>query len=123
LTRLHGPDEPVYVISVAARLIGVSQQVLRQYERSGLLEPARTARQTRLYSERDLLRVRRIVALVNGRGVNLAGVRTILEMERRRGGAARPDAVPGGDGSSPSRASARPAAPASGPGSGIGTGP
>jgi MerR family transcriptional regulator/heat shock protein HspR len=78
VARLHGPDEPVYTIGVAARLLGVSQQALRQYERSGLLKPGRTERQTRLYSERDLLRVRRILSLVRDQGVNLAGVRTIL---------------------------------------------
>ena len=83
--RLHGPDEPVYTISVAARLLGVSPQTLRVIEREGLLDPHRTEANIRLYSENDLLLLQRIRTLVSEEGVNLAGVKIILEMESRMG--------------------------------------
>jgi DNA-binding transcriptional MerR regulator len=83
--RLHGPDEPVYTIGVAARLLGVSPQTLRVIEREGLLEPYRTEANIRLYSENDLLLLQRIRTLVFQEGVNLAGVKIILEMESRMG--------------------------------------
>jgi DNA-binding transcriptional MerR regulator len=83
--RLHGPDEPVYTIGVAARLLGVSPQTLRVIEREGLLEPYRTEANIRLYSENDLLLLRRIRNLISEEGVNLAGVKIILEMEARMG--------------------------------------
>ena len=83
--RLHGPDEPVYTISVAARLLGVGPQTLRVIEREGLLDPHRTEANIRLYSENDLLLLRRIRNLVCEEGVNLAGVKLILEMESRMG--------------------------------------
>jgi len=83
--RLHGPDEPVYTIGVAARLLGVSPQTLRVIEREGLLEPHRTEANIRLYSENDLLLLQRIRTLVSEEGVNLAGVKIILEMESKMG--------------------------------------
>ncbi|MCR4426326.1 MAG: MerR family transcriptional regulator [Firmicutes bacterium] len=83
--KLHGPDEPVYTISVAARLLGVKAQMLRILEREGLLQPARTEANIRLYSENDLLRLKRICFLVREEGVNLAGVKMILDMESRDG--------------------------------------
>jgi len=73
----------VYVISVAAELAGVHPQTLRIYERKGLLRPARTAGNTRRYSERDIERLRTIHELTQERGVNLAGVKMIVEMERQ----------------------------------------
>ncbi|NLS45636.1 MAG: MerR family transcriptional regulator [Firmicutes bacterium] len=81
--RIHGPDEPVYTISVAARLLGVSPQTLRVIEREGLLDPYRTAANIRLYSENDLLLLQRIRSLISEEGVNLRGVRLILEMESK----------------------------------------
>lgn len=83
--RLHGPDEPVYTIGVAARLLGVSPQTLRMMEREGLLSPARTEANIRLYSQNDLLLLQRICFLVREEGVNLAGVKLILEMETSGG--------------------------------------
>lgn len=71
----------VYVISVAAELAGVHPQTLRIYERKGLLEPERTAGNTRRYSEEDIARLRRIQELTQERGVNLAGVRMVMELE------------------------------------------
>jgi MerR family transcriptional regulator, heat shock protein HspR len=80
-------ERAVYIISVAAELAGVHPQTLRIYERRGLLRPARTAGNTRRYSERDLDRLRLIQDLTQ-RGVNLAGVKMIIdlqaEMERVR---------------------------------------
>ncbi len=70
----------VYVISVAAELAGVHPQTLRIYERKGLLDPARTAGGNRRYSEADLERLRRIAELTDD-GLNLAGVRRVLELE------------------------------------------
>ena len=73
---------PVYVISVAADLAGVHPQTLRIYERKGLLSPERTAGNTRRYSDRDVEQLRQIQRLTQ-EGVNLAGVRMILDMQRR----------------------------------------
>jgi MerR family transcriptional regulator/heat shock protein HspR len=71
----------VYVISVAARLVGVHPQTLRNYERTGLLDPSRTRGGSRRFSDEDIERLRRIQQLT-GEGHNLEGVRRILELER-----------------------------------------
>ena len=76
------PDAALYVISVAAQLAGVHPQTLRTYERKGLLEPARTAGGNRRYSDRDLDRLRRIGELTAA-GVNLEGVRLVLDLEAK----------------------------------------
>src|SRR6266702_5858776 len=76
------PDDlGVYIISVAAELAGVHPQTLRIYERRGLLRPARTAGNTRRYSERDIARLRMIQHLTQEQGLNLAGVKMIVELE------------------------------------------
>ena len=72
--------EPCYVISIAARMIGVHAQTLRYYERAGLLEPSRSGGNKRLYSHRDIERLRQIKTMVDDLGVNLAGVEVILRM-------------------------------------------
>lgn len=72
--------EPVFSISVVARLVGVHQQTIRLYERAGLVEPARTAGQTRRFSAADVERLRQIVRLVGDLGVNLAGAQVILRL-------------------------------------------
>ncbi|MFN2545337.1 MAG: heat shock protein transcriptional repressor HspR [Actinomycetota bacterium] len=74
-------DRALYIISVAAELAGVHPQTLRIYERKGLLNPARTAGNTRRYSDRDIDRLRTIQKLTQEYGVNLAGVRMIVELE------------------------------------------
>ncbi len=71
---------PVFAISVAAELSGLSPQTLRTYEREGLLEPGRSAGGTRLYSGHDVERLREIVGLTQG-GLNLAGVKLVLELQ------------------------------------------
>jgi len=78
-------DEPVYMISVAAKLLACHPQTLRMYEREGLLQPHRSARKLRLYSDADLDRVRRIKRLTQQLGVNLAGVEVILDLLDRVG--------------------------------------
>jgi len=70
----------LYVISVAAELAGVHPQTLRIYERRGLLDPARTGGGSRRYSDRDIERLRRIQGLT-GSGLNLAGVKLVMELE------------------------------------------
>ena len=77
----RGGDRAVYIISVAAELSGVHPQTLRIYERKGLLQPARTAGNTRRYSERDIERLRSIQRLTQEEGVNLAGAKRIMELE------------------------------------------
>jgi MerR family transcriptional regulator, heat shock protein HspR len=74
-------DRAVYVISVAAELAGVHPQTLRIYERKGLVQPKRTPGNSRRYSERDVARLRMIQRLTQEEGMNLAGVRMMLEME------------------------------------------
>lgn len=73
-------DAPVYVISIAAELADMHPQTLRAYERKGLVEPARTGGNTRRYSRRDVDRLRLIQALTQDQGLNLAGVRVVLDM-------------------------------------------
>ncbi|MCI0440790.1 MAG: MerR family transcriptional regulator [Chloroflexi bacterium] len=76
-------DEPVFIISVAARMLGVRTQTLRYYERLGLVEPARTRGNQRVYSRDDVERVQRIRDLMDDLGVNLAGVEVILKLLER----------------------------------------
>ena len=73
-------DAPVYSIRVAASLVGLHVQTLRYYERSGLVSPQRSAGNVRYYSDEDVEHIRRIKALVDDLGVNLAGVEVILRM-------------------------------------------
>ena len=75
-------ERAVYIISVAAELAGMHPQTLRIYERKGLLRPARTAGNTRRYSDRDIDRLREIQELTQ-LGVNLAGVKKIMEMQKK----------------------------------------
>ena len=80
-TRLH--DEPCFVISVAARIVGVHAQTLRHYERAGLIWPSRTMGRQRLYSMADIERIRRLRALTEDMGVNLAGAEVALKLMAR----------------------------------------
>ncbi|MBB4933782.1 MerR family transcriptional regulator/heat shock protein HspR [Lipingzhangella halophila] len=74
------PDQPLYTISVAAELAGISARTLRLYERHGLLTPQRTEGGTRRYSDNDIARLRRVAELVAS-GVNLAGIRHVLDLQ------------------------------------------
>ncbi len=77
-------NRPVYMISVAARLAGMHPQTLRIYERKKLVCPKRTAGSTRLYSDRDIEMLKYIHELTRELGINLAGVKVILELEQER---------------------------------------
>jgi len=79
------PSRPVYVISVAATLVSAHPRTLRIYEDEGLLCPARTPSNIRLYSENDIRRLTWIRHLTRERGVNLAGIRLLFELEERLG--------------------------------------
>jgi MerR family transcriptional regulator/heat shock protein HspR len=79
------PERPVYVISVAATLVRAHPRTLRIYEDEGLLCPARTPSNIRLYSENDIRRLLWIRHLTRERGVNLAGIRILFELEERLG--------------------------------------
>jgi MerR family transcriptional regulator/heat shock protein HspR len=79
--RKRTDDRGVYIISVAAELAGVHPQTLRIYERKGLLQPFRTSGNTRRYSERDITRLQSIQRLTQEFGINLAGVKMIVELE------------------------------------------
>ena len=79
------PKRPVYVISVAASIVSVHPRTLRIYEEEGLVCPARTPSNIRLYSENDIRRVLWIRHLTQNLGVNLAGVRILFELEERLG--------------------------------------
>lgn len=83
--RSRDPSRPVYVISVAAELVRVHPRTLRIYELEGLVCPARTPSNIRLYSENDVRRVLWIRHLTRNLGVNLAGVRVLFELEERLG--------------------------------------
>ncbi|BCX79551.1 heat shock protein transcriptional repressor HspR [Campylobacter sp. 19-13652] len=75
--------EPVYLISVVAKVLNIHPQTLRQYEKEGLIEPSRTDGRMRLYSQRDVDRVKMILRLTRDLGVNLAGVDVILQLKER----------------------------------------
>jgi MerR family transcriptional regulator, heat shock protein HspR len=76
-------DRPRYMISIAAELVGMHPQTLRMYEQKGLVQPRRTAGNTRLYSEADLERLRLIQKLTTQLGLNLAGVEAVLGLEEQ----------------------------------------
>ncbi len=112
------PERPVYVISVAAGIVSVHPRTLRIYEDEGLISPARTPTNIRLYSENDIRRILWIRHLTSERGVNLAGIRILFELEERLGARilevlfdegvrAREDSDRAGDESRPSRSGAR----------------
>jgi len=73
-------NEPRYVISIAARMVGVQTYTLRYYEKIGIIEPSRSEGRLRLYSDRDIARLRRVKTLMDDMGVNLAGVEVVLRM-------------------------------------------
>jgi len=76
-------DEPCYVISIASKMVELHPQTLRYYERVGLIRPQRSKGNRRLYSPRDVERLRAINRLVDDLGVNLAGVEVIFNMRKR----------------------------------------
>ncbi len=83
MNEMFGHDEPVFIISVAARMLGLRTQTLRYYESLGLIEPSRTGGNQRVFSRRDLEKVQRIRGLMDDLGVNLAGVEVMLKLLSR----------------------------------------
>jgi MerR family transcriptional regulator, heat shock protein HspR len=80
---MHSYEEPVYLISVVSNILNIHPQTLRQYEREGLLEPSRTVGRMRLYSRKDIDRMKLILRLTRQMGVNLAGVDIILQLKEQ----------------------------------------
>ena len=78
---MDASDRPIYMISVAAELVGMHPQTLRMYETKGLVRPKRTPGGTRLYSEADIERLRIVQRLTSELGLNLAGVELVLRLE------------------------------------------
>ena len=76
-------NEPRYVISIAARILGIQSHTLRYYEKIGVIEPSRSRGKIRLYSERNIAQLRRVKTLMDDLGINSAGVEVILRMSRR----------------------------------------
>ena len=81
--EMFGYEEPVFIISVAARMLGVRTQTLRYYETLGLIEPSRSRGNQRVFSRRDIERVQRIRGLMDELGVNLAGVEVVMRLLQR----------------------------------------
>ncbi|MEO1953161.1 MAG: helix-turn-helix transcriptional regulator [Campylobacterales bacterium] len=77
----HQYDEPVYLISVVAKILDIHPQTLRQYERENLITPARSSGRIRMYSQRDIDKIKLILRLTRELGVNLAGVDIILRLK------------------------------------------
>ena len=75
--------EPVYLISAVAEILNIHPQTLRQYEREGLIKPSRTNGKIRLYSQKDIDHIRYVLSLTRDKGVNLAGVDIILQLNQR----------------------------------------
>jgi len=80
---MHSYDEPVYLISVVATILDIHPQTLRQYEREGLVTPSRTQGRMRLYSQRDIDKMKMILRLTRQMGVNLAGVDVVLKLKEK----------------------------------------
>lgn len=78
---MHTYDEPVYLISIVAKILDIHPQTLRQYERENLITPSRSNGRVRLYSQRDIDRIKMILRLTRELGVNLSGVDIILRMK------------------------------------------
>jgi len=80
---MHSYDEPVYLISIVASMLNIHPQTLRQYERDGLIKPSRTSGRVRLYSQRDIDRMKLILRLTRELGVNIAGIDIILRLKEQ----------------------------------------
>ena len=78
---IHPYDEPVYLISIVAKILDIHPQTLRQYERENLISPSRSNGRIRLYSQRDIDKIKMILRLTRELGVNLAGVDIILRLK------------------------------------------
>ncbi len=79
----HSYDEPVYLISVVSTMLDIHPQTLRQYEKEGLICPSRTQGRMRLYSQRDIDKIKFVLQLTRKMGINLAGVDVILKLKEQ----------------------------------------
>ena len=79
----HHYDEPVYLISIVAKILEIHPQTLRQYERENLIRPSRSDGRIRLYSQRDIDKIKLILRLTRELGVNLAGVDVVLRLKNK----------------------------------------
>lgn len=80
---MHHYDEPVYLISIVAKILEIHPQTLRQYERENLITPSRSDGRIRLYSQRDIDKIKMILRLTRELGVNLAGVDIVLRLKEQ----------------------------------------
>ncbi len=80
---MHHFDEPVYMISIVAKILEIHPQTLRQYERENLISPSRSDGRIRLYSQRDIEKIKMILRLTREVGVNLAGVDVVLRLKEK----------------------------------------
>jgi len=80
---MHSYEDPVYLISVVASMLDIHPQTLRQYEKEGLIAPSRTQGRMRLYSQRDIDKIKFILQLTRKMGINLAGVDVILKLKKQ----------------------------------------
>ena len=80
---MHSYDEPVYLISVVANILDIHPQTLRQYEKEGLICPSRTQGRMRLYSQRDIDKIKFVLQLTRKMGINLAGVDVIIKLKEQ----------------------------------------
>jgi len=80
---MHSYDEPVYLISIVSNILNIHPQTLRQYEKDGLIKPSRTEGRVRLYSQRDIDRMKMILRLTRNLGVNIAGVDIVLRLKEQ----------------------------------------
>lgn len=78
---MHHYDEPVYMISIVAKILDIHPQTLRQYERENLISPSRSDGRIRLYSQRDIEKIKTILRLTRELGVNLAGVDVVMRLK------------------------------------------
>ena len=80
---MHSYEEPVYLISIVSSMLNIHPQTLRQYEKDGLISPSRTEGRVRLYSQRDIDRMKMILRLTRDLGVNIAGVDIVLRLKEQ----------------------------------------
>lgn len=80
---MHSYDEPVFLISIVAKILNIHPQTLRQYERENLIKPSRSDGRIRLYSQRDIDKIKMVLRLTRELGVNLAGVDVILRLKEK----------------------------------------
>jgi len=80
---MHHFDEPVYMISIVAKILEIHPQTLRQYERENLITPSRSDGRIRLYSQRDIEKIKTILRLTRELGVNLAGVDVVMRLKTK----------------------------------------